>query len=597
MVAASWAYRYNGLSMRIFANFGCLKCLIIVACVQYTRGQNVDLNISELIDTNEEVLTSLVKHASASYNNSDSFRSCSCSKLGCQAEFTDGLCEGSSANKLISKFGGECSHICTQRKVDMTTATVWRSLKSQSKDVQSRIEACWTESLDEKFNSTLRVNNDTLRWQYIGTPNGLLRLFPGIPQERCSEYDPTLRPWYVAAISGRKNVVMLLDVSDSMNDFGRLELLREAVKGALNALDNIDYVGIIVFGSTAQPLVGNVLRLADQGARAELSKAIDNIKTLGGTNFEDAFQTAFQMLSNSSRVLDIASCNTAILFVTDGIPTVGERNEVKLMTMIKNLDNTTLESPAKIFTYVLGDSTRTVLPKKIACETRGFFTHVRDGERFVDKFTLNYAEFFSLLRETTEVVQSVWVEPYIDAFGLGLVTTVSQPVYDEHSRLIGVIGIDVSVANLRQATGNNDTVWQDAIQSLANQAVCANFINASQCLLNSLRDTLGVELCEVNSGDKICVITKEREVIGPEAYFSGSVSPPEFCSEKRESFDSEVCCVGVPLELAPNTTCTEYPSVESFRPDILKKPNSGCAVMQAVLSFVFLACMCVCLIL
>jgi hypothetical protein len=391
---------------------------------------------------------------------------------------------------------------------------------------------------------------------------------------------------------------MLLDVSDSMNDFGRLELLREAVKGALNALDNIDYVGIIVFGSTAQPLVGSVLRLADQGVRAELSKAIDNIKTLGGTNFEDAFQTAFQMLSNSSRVLDIASCNTAILFVTDGIPTVGERNEAKLMAMIKDLDNTTLEQPAKIFTYVLGDSTRTVLPKKIACETGGFFTHIRDRERFVNKFTLNYAEFFSLLRETTEVVQSVWVEPYIDAFGLGLVTTVSQPVYDEHSRLIGVIGIDVSVANLRQATGNNDTVWQDAIQSLANQAVCANFINASQCLLNSLRDTLGVELCEVNSGDKICVITKEREVIGPEAYFSGpgSVSLPEFCSEKRESFDSEVCCVGVPLELAPNTTCNEYPSVEFFRPVILKKPNSGHAVMQAVLSIVFLACMCVCFI-
>ena len=42
-----------------------------------------------------------------------------------------------------------------------------------------------------------------------------------------SSYDPRFRPWYVSAASGPKDIVIVLDVSGSMDGNGRLKLLKE----------------------------------------------------------------------------------------------------------------------------------------------------------------------------------------------------------------------------------------------------------------------------------------------------------------------------------------------------------------------------------
>ena len=567
--------------------------IVFVFLTSFTWAINVNESI---IFPNENVLRRLVQYTLKIYNNPEYYKNCSCSQLSCRAKFTNGVCTGRLANQfgsaLISTFGGDCSHNCTNRKVDMTKGTVRRSANSMERDLQYRIEACWTAPLDQEFNRTLRIENSTLRWQYIGTPSGLHRLFPGIPQEQCQSYDPTVRPWYVAAISGRKNVVMVLDVSDSTKDFGRLDRLKEAAKGALRALDNFDYVGIVVFGDVAKPLMEDVLIIADQEGRSNLFKAIDNVETMGGTNYEDAFRKAFEMISNSIIHGNIAICNTAMLFVTDGVPTIGERSEDKLISLIKDLNR--FDSPAKIFTYVLGESTRTILPKRIACETGGFFTLVPDNVNFVDKFTRHYAEFFSLLRESKEVVEPVWVEPYDDAFGLGNVTTVSQPVYDSQSKLIAVIGIDVSVANLRQAAGDNDSAWKSIIQDLANRAVCPNFTNTTEFSLDCLRQEIGVELCDVDMEKDNCSELLVNTSSGPKVHFS-DVSPLDFCPEKRTSYEAEICCPGVRIELAANTTCTSSRSV--YSEDILNKTNADNAVRQTKLLLVTVMSLCVVLLL
>jgi len=52
-------------------------------------------------------------------------------------------------------------------------------------------------------------------WTYFGAHNGLLRQVPARHQV-CGKYDPCRRPWFVAASSGPKDVVIILDVSGSM---------------------------------------------------------------------------------------------------------------------------------------------------------------------------------------------------------------------------------------------------------------------------------------------------------------------------------------------------------------------------------------------
>ncbi len=53
----------------------------------------------------------------------------------------------------------------------------------------------------------------------------VFRMLPGTPWV-CpggrNDYDPRVRPWYVAASSGPKDVVLILDTSGSMENAGRM---------------------------------------------------------------------------------------------------------------------------------------------------------------------------------------------------------------------------------------------------------------------------------------------------------------------------------------------------------------------------------------
>ena len=56
----------------------------------------------------------------------------------------------------------------------------------------------------------------TYRWQYFGSEEGLVRLYPGREWDTnfvgfYNDYDPRVRPWYIAATSGPKDVVIILD--------------------------------------------------------------------------------------------------------------------------------------------------------------------------------------------------------------------------------------------------------------------------------------------------------------------------------------------------------------------------------------------------
>ena len=58
---------------------------------------------------------------------------------------------------------------------------------------------------------------DPHKWAYIANYRGLIKVYPGTEID-CEGYDPRYRPWYVAGLTGRKNVIIFIDISSSMSE-------------------------------------------------------------------------------------------------------------------------------------------------------------------------------------------------------------------------------------------------------------------------------------------------------------------------------------------------------------------------------------------
>ena len=548
----------------------------------------------DIIEEAEETLRELVKETEKAFKSRCSRRSCeTCSQLACEAEITDSNCVGGGVGGAraslfgeaeISTFSGECLHNCTLRRIDFGHASILTTLDSSEDD--HRFEACWTEPLDDVFTRILQgTSSSTLRFQYIGTPISTYRIYPGTSQKVCRDFDPRIRPWYIAATSGQKNVVLILDISESMNDFGRLEAMKLAVTDIINSLILFDYVGVVVFSNDASPLQPHLL----QGTRENLDKLISGVNELkagGGTNYEAAFTSAFEMINRSLLRGEIATCNTAILFVTDGIPTVGERDEErllsKILTMGKELNAVNNGTPV-FFTFVLGTSVRIDLPKRLACESGGFYANISDGGDLL-KAMRSYSDYFSILRERPETAAAVWVEPYLDAFGLGEITTVSQAVYEDDSNgnltLIGVLGVDITVDDLRSAAMDNDTLWREVLSCLASRISCPRIQSVSPCSLNHVRQAKDLGLCGDGSvckpmiDDRFCDSGKKNLL-------------SDFCPSKRQSYALAACCVG--SQLTSKSFCPQNTNNDSlqFSSDILVSDDAQLKTSTAACSIIF----------
>ena len=84
----------------------------------------------------------------------------------------------------------------------------------------------------------------------------------------CDSYDPRYRPWYSAAITGPKDMILILDTSGSMsqkvkvskiNDNGqeilvtveRLQVMKEAALALLKTITFVDFVQIVHYNTDA----------------------------------------------------------------------------------------------------------------------------------------------------------------------------------------------------------------------------------------------------------------------------------------------------------------------------------------------------------
>lgn len=117
-------------------------------------------------------------------------------------------------------------------------------------------------------------------------------------------------------ISGPKDVVLVLDVSGSMENYGRLELAKRAAITVIETLTVADRMAIVTFSEEAQQIGGydSLIRTTYENKQL-LIQVINDLVSDGPTNFINAFQVAFNAIDNTIKKEASSGCNNIAIYL------------------------------------------------------------------------------------------------------------------------------------------------------------------------------------------------------------------------------------------------------------------------------------------
>ena len=123
------------------------------------------------------------------------------------------------------------------------------------------------------------------------------------------------------------NIVMLLDVSGSMNQPDKLPLVKQSMKLLLGSLKPTDTVGIVVYAGAA----GLVLPPTPVGEKEKITAALDSLSPGGSTAGAQGIELAYQLAESSFRKDGL----NRILLCTDGDFNVGIAGTEELKGLVE----------------------------------------------------------------------------------------------------------------------------------------------------------------------------------------------------------------------------------------------------------------------
>lgn len=178
-----------------------------------------------------------------------------------------------------------------------------------------------------------------------------------------------------------KDVAFVLDTSGSMAG-EKLEQAKKALQFCVRNLNESDRFEILRFASEIERLFKDLQPASKENVK-KAESFIDGLKPIGGTAIDDALGAALKLKRDAERPF-------IVIFLTDGLPTVGVTQPEKIVQNVK--DNAT---SARVFCFGIGFDVNTHLLDKIAAETRAFTTYVTPTE----DIEVKVSTFFSKIRE------------------------------------------------------------------------------------------------------------------------------------------------------------------------------------------------------
>jgi len=164
-----------------------------------------------------------------------------------------------------------------------------------------------------------------------------------------------------------KDLVFVLDTSGSMSG-EKIEQAKVALRFILDNLNPEDRFAIVAFSGYSQTLQTKLVAVSAENI-SQAKSWISTLSASGGTNIDEALPLGLSLFDENDRP-------KFLVFLTDGEPTVGEEDPVKIAAHALAAN----ESGARVFTFGVGYNVNTMLLDQLAQENRGTTTYVLPGE-------------------------------------------------------------------------------------------------------------------------------------------------------------------------------------------------------------------------
>jgi Ca-activated chloride channel family protein len=177
-----------------------------------------------------------------------------------------------------------------------------------------------------------------------------------------------------------KDIVFVLDTSGSMAEAGKMDKARAALLYGIRILRPQDRFNVISFSGEERLMESRMITADDQGRKRGETFA-QSLRPLGGTNINQALQAAIGQFESSNRP-------KMIVFMTDGLPTVGVTNAEQIVGNAGRARTLGL----RLFTFGVGYDVNTALLDKLAAENGGVADYIEPKEDIEVKVSSFFAK-------------------------------------------------------------------------------------------------------------------------------------------------------------------------------------------------------------
>lgn len=176
----------------------------------------------------------------------------------------------------------------------------------------------------------------------------------------------TLSPGRGEVVADPRDITVVLDVSGSMSG-EKIRQAREALNSLLGTLNPRDRFRLIAFSNAVRPQSADWLQVGTDEIEAA-RRWVDRLQADGGTNIGAALEEAFRLETPTDRL-------PVVIFLTDGIPSVGEMSvDVIASRAEENRDR------RRVFAFGVGNDVNTHLLDRLTAAGRGSTGYVQPGE-------------------------------------------------------------------------------------------------------------------------------------------------------------------------------------------------------------------------